>query len=700
MSGPSVSDFEGAIEQYWHDRPPASLEDVMALYGVLAVAEGGGELYGTPSKLEPFVDDGRLVTIDIDLTGDEPIVHEPNVDTLREEMVPKLSYTHNSSGQGAKYSITQIGSKQGNDADGVANTILRKLQSWTTQDSVLSITEKGGHSDKWVIEQLGEALEKDSEALEELKTQVTDLLPSDQSLRTVMTVRLRIDGSDLESVGFSDERWVWPADLPVLDEAMKRYATANAADKNVKPKKSEGEATDVVTGREGRVVGTPESPMGLFSVKHPDAQPGLRRTESWRNYPVSPDAAMLFSKGQDLIENCVLRKGGVETFSLPYFAGELTAEKAQVLYQAIQSLDADSDVDESGNPPMAILTYQLRDADIPAARELLEELRFYTITLPIDDDKNVIAEEPAATVYWVSKLAEALAETVHGPTLDPRRGGFMPFENWPLLELGDKFDASRRIAHYRITGQDFTNAVFAYRGDDEDDDFRRVVDARLIAGRPLSASVLFDEYMRRYADASENGERPSQQVVAQQLVHLESLSRAGLLSDIDVPIEPPTTMTTDTDFDTSDRNAIRAARLASFIDRPLFENNARRGAALAGVLVGQISYHQETQRDIGRPLDAATNGSQLTANSLENALTSALEKAKIYAFDSPYESNVLFPETVDRLLETTDEMPSDWDIEKRELQFCYVLGHAHGRRSMPMAHELYENTEETPETTN
>ncbi|WP_256684401.1 hypothetical protein [Halococcus qingdaonensis] len=47
MSGPTREDFADAIADYWHDRPPASLEDVMALYGVLAVAESGGSLYGT-----------------------------------------------------------------------------------------------------------------------------------------------------------------------------------------------------------------------------------------------------------------------------------------------------------------------------------------------------------------------------------------------------------------------------------------------------------------------------------------------------------------------------------------------------------------------------------------------------------------------------------------------------------------------------
>jgi len=54
MSGPTREDFAAAIDDYWHGRPPTSLEDVMSLYGVLAVAESGGSLYGTPSTLDPL----------------------------------------------------------------------------------------------------------------------------------------------------------------------------------------------------------------------------------------------------------------------------------------------------------------------------------------------------------------------------------------------------------------------------------------------------------------------------------------------------------------------------------------------------------------------------------------------------------------------------------------------------------------------
>lgn len=696
------ADFQAALDRYWHDRSPASLEDVMALYGVLAVAESGGGLYETPSKLQPFVDDGRLVTISLDLTGETPTIAGLEQDVLRDEDIPKLGYSHKSSGRGAKYSLTQIGSKSGNDAEGVSNTILGRIRSWTGQDSVQSLTGDEGHPDSWIIETLEDVFEKDSATLESLEADILDLLPADESIPYVMTVRMKLDPNDVESIEDTDKEWFYPADIGVLEKAMKRYATANAADKNIDKGASEGQSVGVVSGEEGRVVGTPESPLGVFSVKHPDAQPGLRQTESWRHYPVSDDVAMLFAKGQDMVDRCVYRQGGMETYALPYFAGEMTGEKAMALYLAIDSVDGEREIGDSADPPMAQITFHLTESDDPAHRELAErELRFSTITMPISDDKNIIAEEPSASVYWPNTLAEALRETIEGPTLDPATGGFQPFDNWPLLTLDEDETRARRIAFARVTNHEFTDAVFGYR-DEEGDDFRRIIDHRLLSGTPVEAQALFTEYLQRYDDATEDGEVPPQQIVAQQLVHLETLSRAGLLRGIDTPIEPSeTTMTTEASIDTSNIASIRENRLEGFLDRPLFEDSTRMAAALAGVLVGQVSWHQDSVRGVGRPLDAGTKGDQLTTNGLENALTTALEKAKVYAQDSDkdYDRDLLFPETVDRLLDETESMPTDWDIDKRELRFCYVLGHAHGRRSMPVAYQMHDDDEAASDET-
>jgi len=684
---PTLTDFEAALDNHWHGRPPASLEDVMALYGVLALAESGSGVFRTPTVLAPFVDDGRLVTITVDLTENEPLVEDIDVDTLREDHVPKLAYSHKSSGRGAKYSLTQIGSKTGNDAEGVASTIMRRVRTWTGKDSVQSLTGDDGHPDGWIITELATVFEKDSETLKAIKEDIVSLLPAEDSIPTALTVRLRIDTDSTKSIDGDGEKLVWPADVGVLDEAMHRYASANDADKNIDTGSSEGPATGVVTGEHGRTVGTPESPLGVFSVKHPDAQPGLRKEASWRHYPVQPDTAQLFSKGQDLIDRCVFRPGSMETYALPYFGGEITPEKADALYLAIQSIDQDG---ESPDPPMAQVTYHLTENEDESIRELAKrELRFYTITMPIGDDKHIVSESPAADVHWVAELSDALAATTNGPTLDPVRGGFKRFDNWPLLTVPSERAAARRVGFALVTGHQFTDAAFAYRDGEEADDFRRIVDHRLISGDPIEASTLFDEYMRRYDDAAEDGEVPPHQVVVQQLVHLETLSRAGLLTGINTPIEYPDTDMTP-NIDTSDLAAIREHRLDEFLDRPLFDDGTRRAAAVAGVLIGQISWHQESQRSIGRPLDAGTRGDELTANSLENAITAALEKSKIYAQEESHKQDFLFPETVDRLLDTTDSMPTDWDIDKRELQFCYVLGHAHGRRSMDVAFDLYD----------
>jgi CRISPR-associated protein Cas8b/Csh1 subtype I-B len=414
---------------------------------------------------------------------------------------------------------------------------------------------------------------------------------------------------------------------------------------------------------------------------------------------------MLFSKGQDLIERCIFRRGGTETYAIPYFAGELTPTRAETLYRAVQSLDPDSDHSNSANAPMARVTYKIRDHEDEKVRALGErELRFYTVSLPISDDKNIIAEEPAASVYWVSELAEALVETVHGSTLVPETGGFAPYDNWGLLDFPEDTDRARRVAFGRIVGHEFTDSALAYR-DDEGDDFRRIVDHRLIGGVSLSTSMLFEEYMRRVGDEFDGDDPVPHQVVVQQLVHLESLSRAGLLDGLGTSVEPTNeyTMThdiEDSNIDLSNLAAIREYRLESFLDRPLFsENDERRATALAGVLVGQVSWHQEFERNLGRPLDSKTRGDQLTKNGLEHAVKTALEQAKVYAFDSEYDSDVLFPETVDRLLDTTDRMPTEWGIDKRDLQFAYVLGHAHGRRSMPNAFDLRKTDENSKHET-
>jgi CRISPR-associated protein Cas8b/Csh1 subtype I-B len=707
MSGPSLDSFEDAIKTFWdHGRAPVELPDIMAMYGVIAVGASEDGLFRTGSTLDDYVADGEYVTVKIDLTDADPgSSWDVTVDRLTDDVVDSLAVSKNPAGRGTDYSITQVGSKTGNSPDSFADTYVGRLGNWSGYDSVRSVFEsEDGHPDGWVVKAVTDVL-GDDDILEEIATATEGLLSG--TTERVVTVAVRVDTEKLEEYEGSDGiQWLYPDDLPVMNEAMRRYAGENMADKNLNGSRvSRGPGVDAVSGTDGTMVGTPQSPFGLFSVKHPDNQPSLDRTQSWRNYPVSAETAMLFKKAEDLLEKTVMRRGGMEVYALPYFAGEFTPAKADVLYRALQSLDVEQNKTE---PPMGVLTYELEEASPELAER---ELRYHLLTMPIGDDKHVIAESNAVTVYHARKIADALLATLDGPSFRPARSNFGAPTNWPLLDIdveGPGETARRKRATYAVLLGSFVDAGFQRRdGDSVGDDYRRVADHRLVAGESLHANTLFEEYMQRFGDQFDGTEPVPPQLVGMQLAQLESLSRAGLVDGIPT-VEPASRSdwTTMTESELTDIDTIRAQRLESFLDRPLLtENVERRAAFLAGVLVGQVSWYQENERNVGRPLDIRTPADEITARGVSQAVKSALEKAKIYAAEDDYTSDVLYPEVVDRLLDALESEPGEWELSKRDLQFAYSLGQAFGRRAMPVAFEVSgrnssTDTEATADTAN
>jgi CRISPR-associated protein Cas8b/Csh1 subtype I-B len=703
VSDVDLTAFEEAIEEFWeHGRAPVELPDIMAMYGVLAVGASDDGLFRTGSTLDDYLG-GEYVTVRIDLTDDEPASSwDVTVDTLTQDIVEALAVSKNPAGRGTDYSITQVGSKTGNSPDSFAGTYVGRLGNWSGYDSVRSVFENDddGHPDGWVVEAVTDVL-SDDETLDDIADVTKGLLSG--TTERVVTVAVRLDTDELEDYGGpGGVQWLYPDDLPVMNESMRRYAAENMADKNLGGSRtSRGPGVDAVTGREEPLVGTPQSPFGLFSVKHPDNQPALDRTQSWRNYPVSAETAMLFKKAEDLLGRTVMRRGGMEVYALPYFTGALTPAKASALYRAIQSLDVERNKTE---PPMGVVTYDLEEAAPEVAEQ---ELRYYLLTMPIGDDKHVVAESNAVTMYHARQLADALLATLGGPSFHPDRSNFGAPTNWPLLEIdteGPGKTARRKKAIYDVLLGTFIDAGFQRRDTDRvGDDFRRVADHRLLAGEPLRAETLFEEYMQRFSDEFDGSGPVPPQLVGMQLAQLESLSRAGLVDGIP-PVEPAattewTTMTKQSE--PTDIDTIREQRLESFLDRPLLTDDPeRRGAFLAGVLVGQVSWHQENERDVGRPLDIRTPADEITARGVSQAVRTALEKAKIYAAEDDYASDILYPEVVDQLLDALEADPADWTLSKRDLQFAFSLGQAFGRRAMPVAFEVRsQNTSTEREAT-
>jgi CRISPR-associated protein Cas8b/Csh1 subtype I-B len=697
MSGPSLESFEDAIEKFWaHGRAPVELPDIMAMYGVIAVGASDDGLFRTGSTLDDYVADGEYVTVKIDLTDADPASSwDVTVDRLTDDVVDSLAVSKNPAGRGTDYSITQVGSKTGNSPDSFADTYVGRLGNWSGYDSVRSVFEsEDGHQDGWVIEAVTDVL-GDDDILGEIAAATEGLLSGTKE--RVVTVAVRVDTGKLEEYeGSGGIQWLYPDDLLVMNEAMRRYAGENMADKNLGGSRvSRGPGVDAVSGSDDTMVGTPQSPFGLFSVKHPDNQPSLDRTQSWRNYPVSAETAMLFKKAEDLLKKTVMRRGGMEVYALPYFTGKFTPAKANVLYRAIQSLGAEQNKTE---PPMGVLTYELEEASPELAER---ELRYHLLTMPIGDDKHVIAESNAVTVYYARQIADALLATLDGPSFRPARSNFGAPTNWPLLKLdveGPGETARRQRATYAVLLGSFVDAGFQRRdGDSVGDDFRRVADHRLVAGESLHASTLFEEYMQRFGDQFDGTDPVPPQLVGMQLAQLESLSRAGLVDGIP-SVEPASESgwMTMAESELTDIDSIREQRLESFLDRPLLtENSERRAAFLAGVLVGQVSWYQENERNVGRPLDIRTPADEITARGVSQAVKSALEKAKIYAAEDDYASDVLYPEVVDCLLDALESEPVGWELPKRDLQFAYSLGQAFGRRAMPVAFDVSSRNSST-----
>lgn len=696
MTDPELNDFQQAIDEYWHDQPVTTLEDLMVLYGVLTVAEDDSGLFKTPNELSAFVDDGRLVTVHVDLTTDPAEYTDLTVDTLREEDLPRLGYAAKVSGRGADYSLTQSGSNTGNTPEGLGDTHLSRLRLWCGYDSVRGVVEADdSHPDGWVLDRLGTVFEKDGKQMGEIADDLTDLLEGSEP--TVLTVALTLDTEELSQ---EDEeggtRTYYPGTLDVLESAMRRYATANLTNTNIKPRTSSGKSTDYVTGEKGRVVGTPKTePFEIFSIKHPDVQPGLRQDQSWRNYPISERTGQLMKQAKSLLTQCVLRRGGLETYAIPYFAGEMTAMKAQTLWEAVQSLDPDENLDR---PPMARVTFAIEDSDDPDVQALADELRFYYLTIPIGDDTHIVAESPSATTYWVNEVADALVTTVY-ESLDPiEYGGLGTSNNWPLLDLPEDRTDARKVAFYAIVGHEFTDATFRRR-DDAEDDFRRVVDQYLLEGQPIHTSVLFGEFVDRLGDEHE-GDGVPWQVPAMQFVQLEVLSRAGLLEGLDGSVVPRSRSMTQDITELANLDEIREYRLESFLDRPMFDTTGdtgseRRAAFLSGVLIGQISWHQESKRNMGQTLDTRVQANKLTLDTLRKTVQTALDDARVYAADGEG-TNVLYSEVIDRLLEAYEQNPTEWEIDRDDMRFAVALGTSYGRRAMPNAFEIHqENSEST-----
>lgn len=697
-----------------------SLRRLQTLYGSLAEAAGekGGDprysIYYTPGELEEFVaqgddDDRYLAQVDVDLTDTPPGVDEVSIsiEQLTRDLVPKLGFARYPWGVPPDHSITRRGSKSGSDVDTVAGYCIDCLIRWTDGDdrepAVGKVAET--HPDGWILEAL-QSLGHDDDVTEAIKDSVARKFSGQP--RVVATVRLKLDPNDITEspADASDPDWFYPGAVDVLNAGMKARKEEKLARKNLNDsdEPSRGQGTCMVTDEETEVFGTAEDPLALFTVQHAEKFDELKRPNAWREHALSSDAALLIQSGSSLVEACRTTRNGLGVYTLPYFR-RMSEDRANLLFRALTGLQ-ERDEAASDEHPMAFIERVVEEAGSP---ELAEELRFYVITLRNDSgDINVFYEFPDVTLYWPRQVARSYHEILFGSTAFDEVAGFGKADEWSLL--GSQLSEDN-LVNAVVSGSFAWNAVPTTDSDDGaavDDDIEWYT-YQLLTGSTIPVGRLLDLFVSRlqHERTIDAEDRLSINHLKVQFAQLEALAHAGLLEgtgELESLTKPPVTMDTD-DLDLSTLTdedgsvplpAARRYRLETFVEsrEALRDSPARRGAFLCGVLLGQLSHHQQDTREMNRTLRQQYQAENMTAGKLKNLYPKLSDKAGVYASEVDWGGETLFPETIDHLTDALSKADLE-SLSRQDLQFFYALGVGYGTRAKSRAYDLIEHAEAT-----
>lgn len=722
------------LRTYLPEGPISSRRRVEALYGAIAeakeVAERGGDpgefgLYLTPGELDEFVSTGEedrvLATVQVDLRDGDATLDGVDVRPLREDRVADLGFSRYPWGRGIDNSITRRGAKGGSDASTAQRYCLECLERWTDgtgkEPAVGELADE--HPDGWVIERLRELGTREDTA--DRLSDLLDPVYPPNSPRVVATVALQLPETALEHRpnGEPDaEEYYYPGQLHVLNAGMRARKEEKLARKNLPDSAdpSRGEAACMVTGEESRVFGTAEDPLAFFTVQHAEKFPRLSKSESWRTHPVSSEAALLLQSGKSLVERCSDTRNGLRVYTIPYFR-QMDPTRAERLYSAVTGSEV-----TMANVYENVTENYVSDIDP-------EELRFYVIGVRNDSgDINVLFEIPNADVHSPSEVASA-----HQVVLDPMQSstfslvaGFAPDEDWYGIS------PSAGTAQYI---ESITGGLYAFGtmpDPDADapttDDPREWLTGSLLTGTPVNVDRLLAEFGARLEQESRDDQAIGRHVLT-QFAQFEALARAGLLdppADRTELATPPTTMTVhDTDQQTAaatdggiespesidlaeidadgdpSQTDVRRYRLQRFLAEreTLRGNDERRGAFLAGVLVGQLADHQSTpERNGGRGMNRTIRDrhppEQMTGDRLARLYTDDLERLpRVYGRDRGF--GPLFPETRNELRDAfADAKPDEWTLPVHDLRFFYALGVEYGSSTGYQTYRFFEQHSE------
>jgi len=675
------------------DSPSSSLRDIQYLYGKLytlgTLGDGRFAPYLTPDAAGDIVDtDDSLIVVRVNLSGDEPQLADDErgpvwVTRYSDDLIPNVAHCKYSAAVGIDHSVThQAGRNSG--AEKLARYAKERLTRWAIDDVVQNAAD--AHEDGWIVEALAQ-LGESEEAMGTVEDSVVTRLGG-ESTTALLTVQVKLD---------TDGEYLWPADLDVFMEAMRRRKLSKLVTKN-KADDSSGHTTDIVTGESARTVGTSEDPQNYFLGKQREKFPGLDIEEAWRAHPIAEDAAVTVMNAETFLEACTYRTFGAKVYYLPYVFGRISPSEAQDLYTLLY-------LTETENEDLTPVERAYEERDTLFGNS---ELRFYvSAVMPHQMSRyDVFGETLNGRLLYPRDLARKHNQLVRSTAAfrsETKWTAALPtHKNWPLLDGDD------RQLHSVSTGNYFRQ-TFSERDDDEADadDPRIEALVAVLSGDAISVETLLGEYVSRIVDTEEDEELegfPSFRV-ASQFAQLCALATddLDLLTTTDPDKEPITeephyeeiTMDQPLEILTDGGNPA-ATKLESFIEQtPALApqenapvNDQRRGAFLLGALVGEIGSYQEYDQERSTTLVDQFPVKSITRSRIKKITQETIGKTLTYTRQEK-KAGQQYPGTkaehiVEQLRETILRPdPDDWEIDTDDLRFYYALGVTYGMNDYP-----------------
>lgn len=654
------------VAQMTHESRTDYYEQEVGLFSVLIDLAGGTPTLGEAGEIDEMPDDSTT-----------PFVAE----SLNREKMLRVGFSRQDSrAAGHNMSLAHDTSKSSEDC---VKYVKQLFKRWAASESVADVAE--GHEDGWILESL-RSIGENSEIMNRIENNVVDAIHDSfgEEFNGVLSVRIKLP----ESSGY-----VYPGEVEVLNEAMhyrwveKRMRGYSEADD------ASGEASGFVTGDESEVFGLSDSPLQRYKGKMAEKFPNLVVDESWRDRPLTSEAAFAVSSGGPLLENFVQILGeDTAAYYVPYVP-EPTVGQAIALYELAM------DAAENAGSVVSVIGDVVNSVQNPLA----EDLRIHYIAAYTPGNKRkFIAEEPSVDPDRIRAIQRAQTNILRSSLLTPDVSGKPPLLPSPPYgrltndgsgeQQGSQYlhPESRAVIQGVLSGGYF-QSTFRHQSTDENRDDHGTTDLRaettsraLAPGSQINPDWLLGQYVPRLISEQRSGfsdgkELP-ESLLTRQYVQMMALASAGILGG-ESKEDPRTTPIDKEIMKNTPEFSDRDDRLAQFINShpALAEDEERRAAFLLGALVGRVAAYQ-AQSGISRtvirqhPIDA------MTRRRFSTSLSKVLEKNAHYSDDSESAGLIMNDRYIQRLNDIVNSRPpEEWSLSTDDLRMHYGLGLTYGK---------------------